>query len=146
MARITNRWLADAPVNTLKGSVSGAVEDLTPTQVRAMFGLPHYQVVADLTERDAIPAAERTEMMQAAVQSTGLIYWLMGGTANANWQVVPWMEDTAYDGLLLGDGSYLLLGDDNPFEPVEVVLDGLLLGDSSQMILGNGNYLEPVEV
>lgn len=52
-------------------------------------GYGGYRCVADLTARDAIPTTGlfRKVGMVVSVQSNGLSYQLVGGTANANWKV-----------------------------------------------------------
>ena len=45
-----------------------------------------FRVVTTVAARNAIPAAERIEYLVAYVAETGILYQLVGGTANVNWE------------------------------------------------------------
>lgn len=57
-----------------------------------MGGTP--KQVADITARDAIPAARRTEGMTCWVLSENAEYRLVGGVANANWTQAAFLTNT----------------------------------------------------
>lgn len=64
-----------------------------------------FMTVADITARDAIPAARRKEKMEVKVLSDGKKYELSGGIANANWVEVATGLDELQDARISEDST-----------------------------------------
>ena len=52
----------------------------------SIYGKGGYREVADITARDAITTARRREGLMVYVIASGLVYVLVGGIDNINWQ------------------------------------------------------------
>ena len=67
MARIQNKWLAEAPAETIKGNdqaSAGIVKDLTVSQVLAMLGIS-----GSSDNLQAIPVVETPAVYQVHIES-----------------------------------------------------------------------------
>jgi hypothetical protein len=90
------------------------------------YGKGGYRVVANLTERNAIPADRRKEGLLVKVLNAGggqtIIYTLVGGIADINWQEQNF-----------GGESTLLTGEGNP--------NGSISGSLGQTYLDTLSYI-----